>query len=225
MGWAKAWPSPEKENCGFWSSVGGEGDSGMPETASGGSSEAQEDSTPSAYDNLDKLSLQTTTEDVPGGHFETNFPKGHIGACEKEAEEEEVVQTRDSFSSWSSCEVLPLEENSDAAGAASPGISPKKPDGLPSEQVAGEEDGDKVKIDDHEVKEGDENHPNSLASCSVFSDSPLSTGSSEVFLPSGPQEQQGSEPLLQPRDTHTLLAELRQQMVQQKTEYQARIQR
>uniref|UniRef100_A0A087X486 Si:ch211-247j9.1 n=1 Tax=Poecilia formosa TaxID=48698 RepID=A0A087X486_POEFO len=55
--------------------------------------------------------------------------------------------------------------------------------------------------------------------------SPLSTGSSEVFLPSGAPDLQVQESHLESRDTHSLLAKLRQQMAQQKAEYQNRIER
>ncbi|XP_028450359.1 rho GTPase-activating protein 24-like [Perca flavescens] len=239
MGWAKAWPGPTEASAGFWSSGAAEEEGAVPRTASEASSEAQEDSNLSAYDNLDKGSLRQRMEDVTGGHFETNDSGGHIGMCEEQVEVEEEGQTRDSSSSWSSCEVLPLDESSDALGAVSPDMSPKRLKRLPSSQVAEEENSDN---DDHEDNnENDEDvdddyneddddgdnvhHPNSPASCSVLSDSPLSTGSSEVFLPSGPPDLQGPEPDFQPRDTHSLLAELRQQMAQQKAEYQARIQR
>ncbi len=234
MGWAKAWQGPEEAGTGFWSSGAAEEEGTVPETASGGSSDAQENSTLSAYDNLDRVSLCQRMEEVTGGHFEANDPGGHIQTFEEEAELEEAGQTRDSSSSWSSCEVLPLDESGDAVGTVSPGVPPKRPTRLPSSQVAEELNSDN---DDHEdnnndnddkVEDDDEDnvhHPNSPASCSVLSDSPLSTGSSEVFLPSGPPDLQGPEPQLQPRDAHSLLAKLRQQMAQQKTEYQARIQR
>ncbi|XP_071362155.1 rho GTPase-activating protein 24-like isoform X2 [Trachinotus anak] len=230
MGWAKAWPGPGEADADPWSSNAAEEEAAVPEAASGGSSEAQEDSTPSAYDNLDRVSLHQRMEDDTGVHFETNTPGGHIGTCEGEAELEEAGQTRDDSSSWSSCEVLPLDESGDAVGTVSPDVSPKKPKRLPSSQAAEEGNGDK---DDHgDDSNGDDDddddsihHPNSPASCSVLSDSPLSTGSSEVFLPSGPPDFQRPEPQSQPRQAHSLLAELQKQMAQQKAEYQARIQR
>ncbi|KAM7374012.1 hypothetical protein PAMP_006690 [Pampus punctatissimus] len=171
-GRAKAWPGLEEAGSSFWSSGAAEAveeESAVPEAASGGSSEALEVSTPSAYDNLDKVLLCQRMENVTGGHLENNVA---------EVELEAAGQTGDSSSSWSSCEVLPLDESSDAVGGVSPDIN-----------------------------------------------SPLSTGSSEVFLPSGPPDLQGPEPQSQPRDAHSLLGELQQQMAQQKAEYQARIHR
>ncbi|XP_038565629.1 rho GTPase-activating protein 24-like, partial [Micropterus salmoides] len=233
MGWAKAWPGSGEAGAGFWSSGAAEEEGVVPETASRDSSDAQEDSTLSAYDNLEKVSQHERMEDVTDGHLETNDPGGHIGSCEEEAELEGARPTGDSSSSWSSCEVLPLDESNDTTGAVSPDISPKRPKRLPSSQITEEEKSDN---EDHEENnnDNDENcynndhdvhHPNSPASCSVLSDSPLSTGSSEVFLPSGPPDLQVPEPQPQPKDAHSLLAELRQQMAQQKVEYQARIQR
>jgi len=229
MSWAKAWPGPADAANGFWSSGAAEEASAAPGTASGGNSEAQEDSNLSVYDNLHMVSLRHRLEG--GGHFESNDPGGHAGPCGEEAELEEVGQTRDSSSSWSSCEVLPLDE-----GAVRPDVSPKTP--VTSSRVSGEENGDK---DDHE--DGDDNqdseeddygggdnvhHPNSPASCSAVSDSnplstPLSTGSSEVFLPSCTPDLQVPEP--QPGGAHSLLAKLRHQMARRKAEYQTRIQR
>lgn len=236
MDWAKAWPGSGDAGCsgdagtdaGFWTSGAAEEEAAVPGTVSGGSSEAQEDSTPSAYDNLDRVSLHQRMEDITGG-FEINHPEGHIGACEEEAEREEAGQTRDSSSSWSSCEVLPLDEIGD--GRVSPDMTPKKSKRSPSIQVAEQEDS---YVERHEVNnnncddEDDDDgihHPNSPASGSVLSDSPLSTGSSEVFLPSGPPDMQVPEAQPQPSEDHSLLAELHKQMAQQKAEYQARIQR
>ncbi|XP_069578364.1 rho GTPase-activating protein 24-like [Brachyistius frenatus] len=228
MGWTKAWPSPKQAGGGFWSSGAAKDEDAAVETDSGGSSEAQEDSARSAYDNLDRKSLRETIVDVTCGHFETNSPEGHFVSCEEEPEPEEARPRRDSSSSWSSCEVIPLDESNGDEGPVAAGTSPNRPTRLPSGQVAEEENGDK---DDHENNNGDNeddddtHHPNSPASCSVLSNSPLSTGSSEVFLPSGPPDLQGPEPQSQPGDAHSLLADLRQQMAQQKAEYQARIQR
>ncbi|XP_029375572.1 rho GTPase-activating protein 24-like [Echeneis naucrates] len=229
MDWAKAWPGPGEGEAGFWSSGAAEEEGPVPETASGGSSESQQESTPSAYDNLDRVSLHQRMEDVTGGEFKTDDPGGHIGASEGEAELEE--QTRNS-SSWSSCEVLPLDESGDTAWPGSPEVSPKKSKGLPSSQVE-EGNADKYDHEDHnnnndedEPDDVDSIHPpNSPASCSVLSGRSLSTGSSEVFLPSGPPDLQGPEPGSAPREAQSLLAELQRQMAQQKNEYQARIQR
>ncbi|XP_070700378.1 rho GTPase-activating protein 24-like [Pempheris klunzingeri] len=220
-GWAKAWPGPGEVDAGFWSSGAAGEKGGVPDAASRGSSEAQDDSALSAYDNLDKVL------DAIGGHSETNDPGDQIEPCEEGEEQEEAGQTRDS-SSWSSCEVLPLDESSHAVGAVSPEVSPKRSERLPSSQVEDSDNDDHENNNDNDDDEDDDDdvhHPNSPASGSVLSDSNLSTGSSEVFLPSGPPEPQGPEPQSQPRDAHSVLAELRQQMAQQKAEYQARIQR
>lgn len=223
-GWAKAWPGPGETSAGFWTSGAAEKDGAVPESASGGS-------TFSTYDNLDKVSEhQRMDDDVTGGHVETNDLGGHSGACEEEAELEEAGQRKDSSSSWSSCDVLPLDESGDAVGAVSPpDASPKKPGRLPSSQVAEEEKVDNDEDEDNNNGSEDDDEdiqpPNSPTSGSVRSDSPLSTGSSEVFLPSGPSDLQGPEPQAQPRDAHSVLVELRQQMAQQRAEYQTRIQR
>ncbi len=236
MGWTEAWPEPGEVGAGFWSSDAAEEEDAVREAASGGSSEAQEDSTLSTYDNLDRVSKRQRMEDVTGGHDETNDTESHIQSCKEEVKLEKEEQRGDSSSSWSSCEVLPLDESADAVDVVSPDMSPQKPKRLPSSQVADEENGqneeyeDKINDDDYgeeeeEEEEEDIHHPNSPASCSVLSDSPLSTGSSDVFLPSGPPDPPESEFQSKPGDAHSLLAELRQQMAQQRAEYQARIQR
>ncbi|KAF3840582.1 hypothetical protein F7725_006444 [Dissostichus mawsoni] len=212
LSWAKDWPKQEEAGTAYWSSDAAEEHGEMPGSFSGGSSEDQEESNLSAYDNMDR---------APGMEDETNEPGGHIGPCEEEA-----GQIRGSSSSWSSCEVLPLDESSDAGEAVSREASPKTPKRLPSSQAAEKENSDN---DDHEDnnddrdRDADFHHPTSLASGSLLSESPLSTGSSEVFLPSGPPDHQ--EPDSQPGDVHSLLAELQDQMNQQKAEYQARMQR
>ncbi|XP_053188155.1 rho GTPase-activating protein 22-like [Scomber japonicus] len=238
-GWAEAWPGLEEAGASFWSSGAAEEESTVPKAASRGSSEAQEDSTLSVYDNMDKVSLcQRMSED--GERHSKKVVGGHIRTCEEEVELEER-QTVDSSSSWSSCEIFPLDEISDAVEGVSPDMAPKRPTRLPSSQVAEDEssdtddhgdndnandDDDNVDDDDGGGDDGDHAHYyNSPASCSVLSNSPLSTGSSEVFLPSGPPDVQEPESQSQPRDAHSLLAELRQQMAQQKAEYQARIHR
>ncbi|XP_073335082.1 rho GTPase-activating protein 24 [Pagrus major] len=226
-GWTKAWPGPGETSAGFWSSAAAEKEGAVPESASGGS-------TFSTYDNLDKVSEHQRMDDAVAGE-----PGGHSGTCEEKAEIEEAGQRKDSSSSWSSCDVLPLDKSGDAAGEVSPpDVSPQKPEKLPSSQVADEEnvdndednnngndDDDDDDDEDGEDDDDDIHPPNSPASGSVLSDSPLSTGSSEVFLPSGPSDLQGPEPQSQPRDAHSVLVELRQQMAQQRAEYQARIQR
>ncbi|KAF7642386.1 hypothetical protein LDENG_00258710 [Lucifuga dentata] len=223
-GWAEAWPDLGEAGADFWSSAvakAGEEEGAVPEAASGGSSEAQEDSTPSVYDNLGGEALRQRMEDVTGGHFEANAAGNHSGISKEGAEQEEAGQTVDSSSSWSSCEILPLDESTgqgDEVGGVNPATSPKR---LTSDENSDEDDDDEEEDDE----EDDILHPNSPASCSVPSASPLSTGSSEVFLPSGPPDLQGPEPQPQPSDAHSLLAELQQQMAGQKAEYQARIQR
>nr|XP_020453984.1 rho GTPase-activating protein 25-like isoform X2 [Monopterus albus] len=230
VGLAKVWPGPKEAGTGFRSSSAAEKEG----TVSGGSSEAQEDSTPSAYDNLERVSLCKRMDDGTYGHSETNDLVGHIGNCEEEAELDEARQTRDSSSSWSSCEVLPLDE-SDSVGIVSPDVSPERLRKLSSRLLAEEEHidddpedknyGDNDEDDNNNDGDDDVHHSNSLASCSVPSDSPLSTGSSDVFLPPCPPDTQGPEPQSQSSDAHSLLAELQQQMARQKAEYQARIQR
>ncbi|KAK2881901.1 rho GTPase-activating protein 24-like isoform X2 [Channa argus] len=221
MGWTKAWPDPGEAGTGFWSSGAADQDGAV----SGGSSEPQEDSTPSAYDNLDRVPLCQKMKDETSGHSELNDPGSHSGTCKEEAELEEEVQTRDTSSSWSSCEVLPLDEIN-----AVEGVTPHKPSIkhkiLPSNQMAENENSDNDDPEDNNNDEDNDDdddiqHPNSPVSCSVIGDSPLSTGSSEVFLPSGPPDSQVS----QPKDAQSLLADLRQQMARQKSEYQATIQR
>ncbi|XP_029304243.1 rho GTPase-activating protein 24-like [Cottoperca gobio] len=229
MSWAKAWPDSGEAGAGSWSSGAAEEEGAVPGTASGGSSEAQENSNLSTYDNLERASssdacLRQRMEEVT---VETNNQEGHIGTCEEEAELDEAGRTKFSISSWSSCEVLPLDDSSDAVGAVIPDTSPKRLQRLPSNQAEEEEnsDNDNNNEDNDEEDDDDIHHPNSLASCSVLSDSFLSTGSSDVFLPSGPPDIQGPEPQSQPRNGHSVLAELRHQMAQQKAEYQARVQR
>ncbi|XP_070412081.1 rho GTPase-activating protein 24-like isoform X2 [Nothobranchius furzeri] len=212
------WPSLEKAASVLLSCKGAEANLG-PETASGGSSEAQGDSTPSPYDNLDRASLRQTTKNVPVGKFDTNSPGSRERTSESEVvpeEPEEAEQGGDSSFSWSSFEVLPLNEGGDDVRAP-----PKTPERLPSCQKAEEDNVDEDNCGDD--CDDDVHQPNSWASCSELS--PLSTGSSEVFLPSGAPHVQGPEPQLELRKTHSLVAKLRQQMAQQTAEYQNRIER
>ncbi|XP_030010343.1 rho GTPase-activating protein 22-like [Sphaeramia orbicularis] len=228
LSWTDAWTGLCEVSDDFWSSVAAAGppdeEGGVPEQASRGSSEAQEDSTPSAYDNLDKVSLHQTKDGITGGLFETGVAQKH-GANEEKGDGEEAGPHVDSSSSWSSCEVLPLDESADAVDKVGPVKSPKRPTSLPSGRITENGIGDNDHRDNDDDKDEEGHHFNSPTSCSEASDSPLSTGSSEVFLPSGPPDLQGSEPQLQPRDPQSLLAELQRQMAQQKAEYQARIQR
>ncbi|KAM4726911.1 rho GTPase-activating protein 24-like [Anableps anableps] len=220
------WQHQEKAASGYWSCSGAEEEGGVLEAASGGSSQAQEDSTPSAYDNLDRASLSHTMVNVPTEMFDSNSPRTNAGMSEAEVDQEELGEAGDSSSSWSSCEVLPLDESNDDLRAVSPDIPPKRSKILPLSQRTGKESHD---TDNHEDKGGEGNgamhHPSSWASCSVVSISPLSTGSSEVFLPSVAPDLQLQESHLESRDTHSLVAKLRQQMAQQKAEYQSRIER
>nr|XP_040037958.1 rho GTPase-activating protein 24-like [Gasterosteus aculeatus aculeatus] len=222
---------PGEADAGFWRPGGAEEEGAAPGPASGGSSEAQEDSNLSAYDNLDGESLRHRMEDA--GHFESDHPRGHIGPRGEDAAVEGMGHSRDSSSSWSSCEVLPLDEGGEAMALVFPDASPKTL--TTPERVAGGENagndhpGDCNDSDDNDEDNygGDDavHHLNSPASCSAASDSPLSTGSSEVFLPSGPPALRGPEPESKPGDAHSTLAELQHQMAQQKAEYQTRIQR
>ncbi|XP_050948692.1 rho GTPase-activating protein 24 isoform X4 [Labeo rohita] len=151
---------------------------------SGGSSEAQ-DSTLSVYDNI-------VTEEHGEQYIEDREAKGTASVAE-------------SSSSWSSCEIVPLDGGSGSGGAASPcNVSPRQ---FPS-----------FRMDSRE----EELRLNSPASSSAPTDAPLSTGSSEVFLPNAPQE-----PLGFPAShaMQCLVAGLRQQMTRQKAEYEAKINR
>lgn len=224
MGWIKVWPGPGEVSSAFWSSGGADEEGAVPEPASMGSSEAQEESTPSAYDNLNRVALHKPMMEVTDGHFATTSSGSHIGACEEEADFEEVGNRRES-SSWSSCEVLPLDESHDDVEA----VVPVRDGRLTSHQEAEKANSGEDDHEDSNSNNDDEgchiHHPNSPASGSACTGSPLSTGSSDVFLPSGPPHLQGADDLLQSQDTHSLLAQLRQKMAQQKVEYQARIQR
>uniref|UniRef100_A0A3B3V2C9 Rho GTPase-activating protein 22-like n=1 Tax=Poecilia latipinna TaxID=48699 RepID=A0A3B3V2C9_9TELE len=184
----------------------------------------QEDSTPSVYDNLDRASLSHTLENVPTENFDLDSLGINVGMCETEVDQAELGMAGDSSSSWSSCEVLPLDKSKDELGVSSPDIPPKRSRMLPLNQRREQEICDKDDHEDNGVEgNGAKQHPSSWASCSVISISPLSTGSSEVFLPSGAPDLQVQESHLESRDTHSLLAKLRQQMAQQKAEYQNRI--
>lgn len=207
MDWTKAWPEPGEPSTGLWSSGAAE------ECASGNSSEVLEESTPSAYDNLDRVSSCQKMEDDTSGHFD--ICDDIEAQPEEKAERGEEEQTRESSSSWSSCEVLPLDENNSVEeGRFSSHV----------EEEESSENGDHEHSDHNDTDNAEGvHHRNSPAACSARSGSPLSTGSSEVFLPSGPSDCQRDEP--RPRDTQSLLFDLRQQMIKQKLQYQARIQR
>ncbi|XP_037402063.1 rho GTPase-activating protein 24 isoform X2 [Pygocentrus nattereri] len=158
---------------------------------SGGSSEAQ-DSTLSIYDNMG--TEEQTKELVEDQEVVTGM---------KELEASPSVA--DSSSSWSSCEILPIDEanvGSRSDGPASPCHSSAH---FPSFRT--------------DPGEGDP-HPNSPASSSAPTDAPLSTGSSEVFLPNGDPQGPAASQVMQ-----SLLAGLRNQMARQKAEYETKINR
>ncbi|CAB1333220.1 unnamed protein product [Coregonus sp. 'balchen'] len=161
-------------------------------TGTSGSSEAQ-DSTLSVYDNLDTLQrMEEMAADGGGG--------SPAGPVEVEVGMASVVDTR---SSWSSCEILPLDDSGSGVVRASPGRGSTR---FPS----------------FRTDPGDEDlHPNSPASSSAPTDAPLSTGSSEVFLPSAPPDLH-APPASQAM--HWLLAGLKQ-MARQRAEFEAKIQR
>eukprot|EP00063_Salmo_salar_P010243 XP_013985078.1 PREDICTED: rho GTPase-activating protein 24-like isoform X4 [Salmo salar] len=162
-------------------------------TGTSGSSEAQ-DSTLSVYDNLD--TLQRMEEVAADGGW--GSPAGPV---EVEVGTASMVDTR---SSWSSCEILSLEDSGSGVVRTSPGRGSTR---FPS----------------FRTDPGDEDlHPNSPASSSALTDAPLSTGSSEVFLPSAPPDLR-VPPASQAM--HWLLTGLRQQMARQRAEFEAKIQR
>lgn len=189
--WEQVWVGLGQGFSGFWSSGAAE------EVTSGGSSEAQEDSTLSTYDNLSICLHQG--QKVGGEHLS---PRGHLGSSEEEGQKK-------GSPSWSSCEILPLD---DAADVVDPEMLPKRyePD-EPGHKNSDNED------------EGEVYYPPSPASCSVRSNSPLSTGSSDVFLPSAPPDQQGTETQSQTSDAQSLLSKLQREMAHQRAEYQAKI--
>lgn len=220
---------PSQVEAGSVSFKGGQG--AMAETASRDSSEAQEDSTFSAYDNLYSLSLCQSKEDVSGEYVEALEPAAPAGTPEEvEKLREEGGCKIDSSSSWSSCEILPFDEGDNSVGAACLAMSPRRRQRLYANKKSNQNDEECEKKshdddDDEENNEDEDEHvyyPASPASCSV---SPLSTGSSDVFLPAGSPEHQGPESPTQPSNTQSLLEELQHQMASQRAEYQARIQR
>lgn len=222
--WEKAWPGLTEAGSSSWVSGAAEEQAAMAETASGGSSEAQEDSTVSAYDNLHSLSPCQSKEEVSSEYVEAADPGGPAGTPESEVKLEEGGQKINSSPSWSSCEVLPLDEGDDSVGVAHLNVSQmrRRSD---EEHSHDEEHKDKSQKEDDDEEDDDVHnyHPSSPVSCSVHSDSPLSTGSSDVFLPCGSPDLQEPEPPPQPGDSRSLMAEMQQQMVQQRAEHQARI--
>lgn len=203
LNWTDAWPDLRDPNADYWTPDSPKKGLGFD---SGGSSEPNEDSTPSAYDNLEKESL----EDGKSGSFE------NVQAENIEDKGDLDGQTVESSPSWSSCEILPLEES------ISPAYSSKRHTSLPSVELA---DSENIEKDNDEAY--DRLHFTTPTSRSEPSNSPLSTGSSEVFLPSGPPELQDEVETgpMEAKDTQMLLVELQQQMAQQRAEYEARIHR
>ncbi|XP_019903987.2 rho GTPase-activating protein 24 isoform X2 [Esox lucius] len=156
-----------------------------------GSSEAQ-DSTLSVYDNLDPLRrLDKGAADSSAGL--------QVGLVEPETGS---ASAADTSSSWSSCEILPLDDNGSGLVRASRGST---------------------RFSSFRTDIGEEDPwAASPASSSVPTDAPLSTGSSEVFLPSNLPDPHGT-PANQAM--YCLLASLRQQMARQRAEFEAKIQR
>lgn len=179
---------------GFWSSAAAEG-------AASGGSETPEDSTLSTYDNL---SVCLPPGQEVGG--ERRDPEGRLGSSE-----EEEAQKRGS-PLWSSCEILPPDDSDDAADLAAPETSPN-----------GDEADEPGHKNSDEEEEDEVYYPASPASCSLPSEVSLSTGSSEVFLPSAALDLQEPEPQTPPSDAQSLLSRLQQEMAHQRAEYQARI--
>lgn len=196
--WDQVWLGLGEGCSGFWSSGAGEG------VASGGSSEAPEDSTLSTYDNLSEC--PHPGQEVGGEHLN---PEGRLESREEEGQ-------KGGSPSWSSCEILPLDDSDDAADVGAPETPPtgEEPDG-PGHKSSDNED--------EAEGEDDAYCPTSPASCSVPSDVSLSTGSSDVFLPPAPPELQGPEAQTQPSDAQSLLSKLQQEMAHQRAEYQAKI--
>ncbi|XP_036789198.1 rho GTPase-activating protein 24 isoform X2 [Oncorhynchus mykiss] len=173
------WTGPE---CPSWAAKLGT-------TGTSGSSKAQ-DSTLSVYDNLD--TLQSIDEVAADGDVGST-----AGPVEVEAG---MASVADTSSSWSFCEILPLDDSGSGVVRASLGRR-------------------STRFHSFRTDPGEDLHPNSLASSSVPTDAPLSTGSSEVFLPSDPHGPPASQAM------YCLLAGLRQEMARQRAEFEAKIQR
>ncbi|CAL8365610.1 unnamed protein product [Lota lota] len=214
------------------------------EADSGGSSEYQEDSTMSVYDNLSRASLHQRMEVGDSDPFDADAAAMHLDSSlivMEGAGEEEAQHSLVSSFSFSSCELLPVDETGDCVECGSSPcqslrLSPMFLSNHGSEdndRYEEEDDDDSGDEDDDDVEDpidngnpnGDLQPPNSPASCSVPSDMPLSTGSSEVFLSSGSPDPQRSQAQTEPQNIHSYLAELKQQMTRQRAEYQATISR
>ncbi|KAL0993848.1 hypothetical protein UPYG_G00114690 [Umbra pygmaea] len=154
-----------------------------------GSSEAQ-DSTLSVYDNLDTHQrLDEVAVDSGAGR--------HVDQVEVEAGMASAAETS---SSWSSCEILPLDDSGSGVVRASHRHG-------------------SAQFPFFRTDLGEDDLRDTSPASSVPTDAPLSTGSSEVFLPSIVPYPHG------PPAMYCLLAGLRQQMARQRAEFEAKIQR
>ncbi|XP_053504577.1 rho GTPase-activating protein 24 isoform X1 [Ictalurus furcatus] len=151
-----------------------------------------QDSTLSVYDNM-----------VTGVQMDDCVEEGEAGTGIVDLEGG-TARMADSTSSWSSCEILLGDGGSGSGGTASPCHSSVC---FPSFRS--------------ELGESDV-HPNSPASSTAPTDAPLSTGSSEVFLPNAPSDSQDPPA---PQAIQCLVVGLRQQMAIQKAEYEDKINR
>ncbi|CAL8400164.1 unnamed protein product [Boreogadus saida] len=214
----------------------------LPEADSGGSSEYQEDSTASVYDNLSRDSLHRGTEMGDGDPFDADVAAMHLDSSlivREGAGEEEAQHSLVSSFSFSSCELLPVDDTGDCVAECGSSrcqslrSSPmflsrqgsEEDDCYEEEEDSGGEDGDVEDAIDEDNPHGDLQPPNSPASCSGPSDVLLSTGSSEVFLSSGSPEPQPTQAQAEAHKVRSHLAELKQQMTRQRTEYQATVYR
>ncbi|XP_072301650.1 rho GTPase-activating protein 24-like [Eucyclogobius newberryi] len=202
LSWTEAWSDLRDPNVDYWTpdETPNEGLASL----SGCSSVSGGISTPSAYDNMKQESSMR-------GSFE------NVRAENRARQNNSDEQNEDSGASWSSCEIIPLEES------VSPVASAKTHASSPAVEL-------REVIDGPAGEEAFESlHYTTPTSRSEPSVSPLSTGSSEVFLPSGPaselQDQAADSGKSEPRDAHSLLVELQRQMARQREEYQVRIHR
>ena len=237
----------EEEACPWSKETEGRKEGGVvPEADNGGSSEYQEDSTTSVYDNLSRASLHQGTELGDSDPFDADAAAMHLDSSlivMEGAGEEEAQHSLVSSFSFSSCELLPVDETEDCVAECGSSLcqslrsSPMFLSNHGSEvddcyeeeddNDSGDEDDDvdEDAMDDDDNPNGDLQPPNSPASCSVPSDMPLSTGSSEVFLSSGSPDPHHSQAQTEAQNVHSHMAELKQQMIRQRTEYQATISR
>ncbi|XP_046723363.1 rho GTPase-activating protein 24 isoform X2 [Silurus meridionalis] len=155
-----------------------------------GGSSDAQDSMISVYDNM-----------LPGIQLDDCLEEGEAGTGIVDLEGG-TARMADSTGSWSSCEILLGDRGSGSGGTASPCHSSVC---FPS-----------VRSD---LGESDL-HPNSPASSSAPTDAPLSTGSSEVFLPNAPSDLK-DPPASQA--IQCLVVGLRQQMARQRAEFEAKI--